>query len=378
VGRDADGRATFVDDALPGELVTVEVIEAHERFARARLVSIEEPSPARVEPVCPFVAAGCGGCDQQHATLELQREMKERVVQDVLERIGHLDPPKPRTVVLPAEGFRTTVRAGVVGGRAGFRSRRSHDVVVAGSCLVAHPLVEELLVDGRFAGCDEVTIRVGLASGERLVICSPRSTGVVVPDDVVVVGSDELRRGRRAAIHEEVSGRSWRISAGSFFQTRPDGAAALVEVVRGIADQHAGVRGVDRFVDLYAGVGLFAGTIAAHDVVAVEASRSSVDDARHNLDDGVEVIRSSVERWHVRAADLVVADPSRDGLAREGAARVVETGAPLVILVSCDAGSLGRDAGALSRAGYRLESVTLVDLFPHTHHVEVVSAFVRD
>ena len=148
--------------------------------------------------------------------------------------------------------------------------------------------------------------------------------------------------------------------------------------MRGIADQHAGVRGVDRFVDLYAGVGLFAGTIAAHDVVAVEASRSSVDDARHNLDDGVEVIRSSVERWHVRAADLVVADPSRDGLARQGAARVVETGAPLVILVSCDAGSLGRDAGALSRAGYRLESVTLVDLFPHTHHVEVVSAFVRD
>jgi 23S rRNA (uracil1939-C5)-methyltransferase len=88
------------------------------------------------------------------------------------------------------------------------------------------------------------------------------------------------------------------------------------------------------------------------------------------------VIRVSVDDWRPHPADVVIADPSREGLGRNGAARVVETGAAVVVLVSCDAGSLGRDAGALREAGYRLESVSLVDLFPHTHHVEVVSAFV--
>jgi 23S rRNA (uracil1939-C5)-methyltransferase len=376
VGRDDDGRVTFVEDALPGEVVTVEVTSPHKRYARARLVSIEERSPARVEPPCPFVAAGCGGCDQQHATLELQREMKELVVRDVLERLGHVEPPSIRTVALPAVGFRTTIRAAVRDGRAGFRAPRSHDVVVPDACLVAHPLADELLVEGRYDGCDEVTIRVGAATGERLVVASPRAGGVVVPDDVVVVGADELRRGRRVAIHEEVAGRSWRISGNSFFQSRPDGAGVLVDVVRELVEQHR-PDGVARLADLYAGVGLFAGSIAADDVVAVEWSKSSVDDARHNLGDSARVIRVSVDDWRPHPVDLVIADPSRAGLGRGGASRVGETGTPLVILVSCDAGSLGRDAALLAGSGHQLVSSTLVDLFPHTHHVEVVSVFVR-
>ena len=128
---------------------------------------------------------------------------------------------------------------------------------------MTHPLVEELLVDGRFEGCDEVTLRAGVATGERIVVASPSWSQVAVPPDVTVIGVDELRRGRRAAIHEEVAGRTWRISARSFFQSRPDGAAALVEVVRETSSARLAPNGVERLVDLYAGVGLFAGTIEA-------------------------------------------------------------------------------------------------------------------
>ena len=376
VGRDDDGRATFVDDALPGELVTVELTESHPRFARGRVVSIEEPSPGRVEPPCPFVSAGCGGCDQQHATLELQRSMKEQVVRDALQRIGHLDPPEIRTVDLPGTGFRTTVRAAVIDGRAGFRQRRSHDVVVTESCLVTHPLVEELLVDARYEGCDEVTLRAGVATGERIVVASPSWSQATVPPDVTVIGVDELRRGRHAAIHEEVAGRTWRISARSFFQSRPDGAQALVDLVRDTVGRHRS-DGVDRLVDLYAGVGLFAGSIDAAEVTAVERSNSSVGDARHNLGDAAARdprpggrLASASGRRGDRGPESRRTRPQRRGA-------VVETGAPLVILVSCDAGSLGRDAGLLCGAGYELASTTMVDLFPHTHHVEVVSVFVR-
>jgi 23S rRNA (uracil1939-C5)-methyltransferase len=84
-----------------------------------------------------------------------------------------------------------------------------------------------------------------------------------------------------------------------------------------------------------------------------------------------------VHRWRVSPADLVVADPSRDGLKSQGVRAVVATGASRVVLVSCDARSLGRDGRRLREAGYQLTSVTPVDLFPHTFHVEAVAVFDR-
>ncbi|MEJ7583977.1 MAG: hypothetical protein WKF43_07790 [Acidimicrobiales bacterium] len=96
---------------------------------------------------------------------------------------------------------------------------------------MAHPLVAELVQDGRFGSAREVTLRAGARTGERLVVAHPSTDGVVVPDDVRVIGTRELKKGRRAWYHEEAAGRRWRISATSFFQVRPDGAEALVDLV---------------------------------------------------------------------------------------------------------------------------------------------------
>ena len=113
-------------------------------------------------------------------------------------------------------------------------------------------------------------------------------------------------------------------------------------------------------------------------VTAVEGSRAAVEDARANLSGfDATVVRADVATWRPRSADLVIADPSRAGLGKEAAAVLVGTGARRIVLVSCDAASLGRDAGLLTGAGYILSSVRPVDLFPHTWHVEVVSVFDR-
>jgi 23S rRNA (uracil1939-C5)-methyltransferase len=174
-----------------------------------------------------------------------------------------------------------------------------------------------------------------------------------------------------------VAGRHWRISAASFFQSQPDGADALAALVALAADE---IGTAATAVDLYSGVGLFAGVLAGRgwSVTAVEGSRDAVADAGVNLrDEKATVVRADVNRWTPTAADLVVADPSRSGLGREGAAVVVATGAGRVVLISCDAAAFGRDAGLLTKAGYTLTSVTPVDLFPHTTHVEVVSVYDR-
>ncbi len=379
VGRDAGGRAVFVAGALPGERVQVEVVEEHPRYARARLVAVVEPSPDRRPPPCPHVAEGCGGCDWQHVAEPAQRALRRDVVTDALTRLGRIpDPVVVAGPALPAVAARTTVRAVVVDGRAGFRRRHSHDPVVVSSCLVTHPAAEALLVEGCFDGAEEVTVRVGARTGERMVVAAPTAAGVAVPDGVVVVGADELAAGRRAWIHEEAGGRRWRVSARSFFQASPEGADALVGAVSAAVGELA--PDADRLVDLCAGVGLFAGTVVPPDVrvIAVESSASAVADARHNLaDHDVRFVRTRLERWRPSRADVVVADPPRAGLGRVGVERVAATGAEAVVLVSCDPGALGRDAGLLTAAGYRLDRAEVLDLFPQTSHLEVVSRFRR-
>jgi 23S rRNA (uracil1939-C5)-methyltransferase len=244
------------------------------------------------------------------------------------------------------------------------------------NCMVAHPMVEELLIGGRFHDASEVVVRVGARTGDRLVIVTPSARRTRLPGtsaDVVLAGS---AKAPDVFFHEEVAGRRFRISGPSFFQSRPDGADVLVELV---AAEVARVVGrPDTLVDLCAGVGLFAATIPAGRVVAVESNRGAAVDAAHNLADmdaQVDIYR--LEQWTPVPADVVVADPPREGLGSVGVGKIVATGANAVVLVSCDSGSLGRDAGLLAAEGYRLDTVTLVDMFPQTHHVEVVSAFTR-
>ena len=384
VARLDDGRVVFVRGGLPGERVAGVVTEERRRFLRATTVEVIEPSADRVAPPCPLVDAGCGGCGWQHVAVDAQRRLKESIVLDALRRQGGVEPPEPRAgPPLPATGWRTTVRAAVdEDGRAAFRGHRSHDTVgLDGGCLVAHPLVDEVLRAGRFpAPVTEVVVRAGAATGERLVLARPAATGCEVPEGTLLVGTDELAAGRRAWIHEVVAGRRWRVSAESFFQGRTDGAEALVTEVRAALD--AALAPGARLVDLYGGVGLFAGALGTGTggrVTMVEANRSALADARVNLADlpDVRILGADVRRWRPSAADVVVADPSRQGLGAGVVERIGATGAARLALVSCDAAALGRDAGLLAAAGWSLGSLGLVDLFPHTPHVEVVTGWTR-
>lgn len=137
--------------------------------------------------------------------------------------------------------------------------------------------------------------------------------------------------------------------------------------------------GEQAMVDLYAGVGLFSGTVGDwfQKVTAVESSASATADAAHNLGSHVAIHRVPVERWVPELADVVIADPPRSGLRSQGVEVIRKTEAPHVLLVSCDAGALGRDAALMTSSGYELDRVDVLDMFPQTSHVEVVSGWVR-
>jgi 23S rRNA (uracil1939-C5)-methyltransferase len=375
VARSEDGRVIFVEGALPGETVVAELLREEKRWSRARVVEVLTASPDRVPVSCTHQVAGCGGCDLLHLAPQRQPDMKAEIVAEQLNRAG-IDVSTIQTRALENDTGRTTVRAAVLDGRAGYREAASHDIVIPATCQAVDPMLEELLVEGRFGDAIQVTIRVGERTGERLVLVDGDPFEVDVPDDVLVVSRAELAEGRRAWFHEEAGGRSWRISARSFFQNRPSGVDALVDEVTGIVND-LGIDGP--LIDAYGGIGIFAGTVGRNRrVTAIERGSDSVADARVNLAEAdVKIVKAAVESWKATRSAIVIADPAREGLRKPGVSALVASQPDLFVLVSCDPASFARDAGLLAGSGFGLERVTVVDMFPGTSHVETIGAFIQ-
>jgi 23S rRNA (uracil1939-C5)-methyltransferase len=359
LARADDGRIVFVNGALPGERVRAEVRKVRKDVAFADIAEALDPSVDRVEPPCAHVAAGCGGCDWQHLAPGAQARAKREIVIDALNRVGGISGIEVApTIELPPIGYRQRVRFVVDHGRPAYRAARTNKPIPVDSCTILHPRLEAAMFKGDWSASREVELAYGSGTGETLRAAPTRHQ----PERV-------------GTYHEVVAGKRFRISARSFFQIRTDGAESLVALVQAALGDH-----IEHLADLYAGVGLFAATIPAAHVVAIEGNPSAVADCRHNLADhpSAKVHRLSVERWRAKQDyDAVVADPSRQGLGIEGVDAVVRTRAPRVALVSCDVAAMARDVRDLVDAGYAIAQVTPVDLFPMTSHIETVTALTR-
>jgi 23S rRNA (uracil1939-C5)-methyltransferase len=184
--------------------------------------------------------------------------------------------------------------------------------------------------------------------------------------------------GRKAFLFEEIANHRFRVSSGSFFQSGPEAAQLLLAAVNRAA---AELKKAGTVVDAYAGVGLFAlaATNPGSRVIAIESSKWSSADCIVNLKDRDAVVeRVRVAQWVTReSVDVVVADPSRSGLERGGAAALAATDAPILLLVSCDPTAMARDTVLLAELGYAHEGTEVLDLFPNTHHIECVTRFAR-
>jgi 23S rRNA (uracil1939-C5)-methyltransferase len=266
------------------------------------------------------------------------------------------------------------VRVGVKDGKAGYRIGKSHEIIKVEECSITHPLVEEILVDGYFGKARKAMIRVSVSTGQRIVVVDKDLPGLKFPSDVRSTTFKELEKGRQLYIREEVNGFAFRVSGGSFFQSRPDAAGVMADIVNEyIKDAPEG-----DLLDAFCGVGLF-GVLCGEGrkVIGVESNDSSVTDAKKNYKKGDIVVRSKFEKWEPSEFTVVVADPARSGLKEAGCEKLVKTNAEIIVLVSCDPAAFARDAGLLTQMGYRLEKSSVVDMFSQTSHIETVSKFIK-
>lgn len=382
-----EGRVVFVSHVLPGEKVRALVYEDKGgSFCRAEPKEILVASPDRVEHVWDQAGVGgAGGAEFGHIKLERQRELKADVLEEALDRMTGI---KLRPIVEAAPGddeanglgYRTRVQLHVNElGDAGPYMERSHDVVLVRDLPLAVEEIRELGLHAKnWSNVKKIEIAVSNTGQTQWRV-------------------DEKIKGDERLI-ERVAGRTYRISGGGFWQVHKKAAEVLTSTVISMIAE-VGIDTKANNLDLYGGVGLFSGALAAKfgntlRITSVEAFRKATDDCALNIVDlpNAKAICKQVDgfladelkrvngqaRESEFATATVVLDPPRSGAGAKVIDQLIKLQPKHLVYVACDPVALARDLKPLLAGGYKLAELRAFDLFPHTHHVEAIASLVRE
>ena len=357
----------MVFGGIPGEEVEVEVVRVRRDTAAAQVVQVLDPSPHRVDTPCPYYGR-CTGCQWQHIDYQHQLELKRSMVAEALGQVGGLeDVIVAPTIPSPQKlGYRNHARFTVArDGTLGFVHRETRRHIGIDSCMLMSPLINRTLdgLQGRCAETTQLSIRGSDGTGSYLVQPSLKS-----PEVAVETGQKHYE--------EVLGGRSFRIAAASFFQVNNLQAERMVEMAR----EELGLSGHGLLVDAYAGVGTFAILLAPYvdRVIAIEDSPSAVWDAEANAAglDNISFIQGRTEEVLAEMEEqptALILDPPRTGCQPEALQAAARLRPHRLLYVSCEPESLARDLEYLRGAGFKVEKVQPIDMFPQTHHVECIA-----
>ncbi|QOR68774.1 23S rRNA (uracil(1939)-C(5))-methyltransferase RlmD [Cytobacillus suaedae] len=421
-----EGFPIFVQNALPEERAKIKIIKVKKGYAFGRLIELQEKSQDRVDAPCPLYKE-CGGCQLQHLSYNGQLKAKQKQVQDVLARIGHLKDIHVHPVLGMEDPWRYRNKAQVpVGERegglvAGFYQQRSHEIINMEACLIQQEKNDQVIQTVK-AICEKygvtayneekykgtirhIMARYGLVTNEIMVVLitktnelpnkekiieeihtnlpnvksivhniNQKRTNVIFGDETNVLWGEEY-------IYDYIGDIKFAISARSFYQVNPEQTKVLYDK----ALEYANLTGEETVIDAYCGIGTISLFLAqkAKKVYGVEIVPEAIEDAKRNaLLNGIENAEFAVgesevviPRWKAEGikADVIVVDPPRKGCDEALLNTIIEMKPKRVVYVSCNPATLARDLKILEDGGFKTVEVQPVDMFPHTTHCEAVA-----
>lgn len=412
-----EGKAIFVDDALPGEQVEIQRVRRQRSYDEARLLKVIKASPDRVTPRCEHFGM-CGGCALQHLSSEKQIELKQKQLLEELSRIGHVE---PKDILPPLQAdawnYRRRARLGVrwvfkkERTLVGFRERNTSFIAELKKCVVLRePLAT--LIEPLGALISGLSVRARLAQIEAAVADNATALVFRVLDEVTQADRDAMLafgQQHRVQIYLQPGGYETiaplSVDAQALFYRLPkfdvtlqfepadfiQVNGSLNELMTARAIELLQVEPTHSVLDLFCGLGNFSLPLArkAQRVLGIEGEAGLVERARANAArNGItnaEFLTANLMAeepdsklwapWARDRYDRVLIDPPRAG-AREVLPAIAKSGAERIVYVSCHPGSLARDAGILVKDyGFRLLSAGIMDMFPQTTHVESMAVF---
>jgi len=364
----AENLTVFVPLSATGDRLRVRINQLKGKTAFAEIVEILEPSPDRTEPRCPYFGR-CGGCDFQQLNYAAQLTAKVGIVRDCLTRIGRIDYEREIPIIGSPRDYEYRSRAqwhlNSRKKKIGYFQRKSHDLIDVEICPILAPELERTLKDLRGTIAWEsfwseiIEIEAATANGEISVY----SSEIIEPTKEIFFTAN---------------GETYRHDATSFFQGNPFLIEALIETALKDASGAAAI-------DLYCGVGLFTLPLARkfETVFGVEGYDKAIDYAEKNTENAglsnVRFFRETVSDWltenaaNLKNPDFLLLDPPRSGTEKETVEAIIKLQPKQISYVSCEPATLARDLKIFCENDYSIESITALDLFPQTHHVEIAA-----
>ena len=424
-----DGYPIFVPYGLPGEKAKIKVTKLNKGYGFGRLMELYEESAERVEPPCPIYKQ-CGGCQLQHLSYEGQLRAKEKMVRELMARIGKLE----EVNVLPVLGMnepwnyrnKAQVPVGEMEGGlvAGFYAKRSHEIINMEECLIQFTENDEMirLVKGI---CEKhgvkaynekqhkgtlrhIMVRTGQVTGELMIVLVTRTPDMpnrrkiveeiveAVPNITsiiqnvntkrtnVILGDQTITLWGADVISDYIGDIKFEISPRSFYQVNPVQTKVLYDKTLEYAD----LSGNETVIDAYCGIGTISLFLAkkAKKVYGVEIVPEAIEDARKNaalneitnVEFEVGEAETVIPNWYKQGiiADTLVVDPPRKGCDENLLKTIAAMKPKKVVYVSCNPATLARDLRYLEDNGYKTVEVQPVDMFPQTMHVESVAKLI--
>ncbi|GAB5411921.1 MAG: 23S rRNA (uracil(1939)-C(5))-methyltransferase RlmD [Chlamydiales bacterium] len=349
-----DGKAIFIDGALPGETVNAKITQSKKRFSKARLTSILTPSPDRVKPICPLFGT-CGGCQIMHLSYPAQLKWKTSRIENALKRIAKIDTPVQPTIASPDQLY---YRHKIQLHNGGFYKRHTHTTIPVSKCYIHNQTGNTQLPQVK--NYREATIRTSSTTNETLLICDGKPN--------------------KTHITEKLSNLTFHIGPHDFFQINPHQASQLYEKALSLAN----LTSKSRILDAYCGVGTLTLLAAqkSQEVIGVESGRTAIQNARKNAQlnnitnatfycDLVENKIASLGTF-----DTIFLNPPRSGTDPQVLQAILQNPPQTLIYISCDPATLARDLTALN-TNFTITHIQPFDLFPQTTHVETLACLKK-
>ncbi|EEX93270.1 23S rRNA m(5)U1939 methyltransferase [Vibrio orientalis CIP 102891 = ATCC 33934] len=399
----------FIEGALPGEQVLAQLTESKSKFARASLIKIQKPSEQRIEPFCPHYHE-CGGCNMQHLAIEPQQEHKQQTLGQLMSKFAGQRIKLEAPVVGDSKGYRRRARVSLKLNKKtrqlefGFRKKQSKDIVTVTHCPVLDRDLDALLAPlhqllSEFSNQESLG-HVELVKGDNTKVIVLRHLKALQESEqqgletlakqhnatlYLMPESDQLNRVVGESANYSEAGVTIPFEPNNFIQVNQKVNQSMVAQALDWLelDEH------DCVLDLFCGLGNFSLPMAqkVKQVIGVEGVDAMVDKAQDNATvNGISNAafhQANLEQdfsgqlWAQEKFDKILLDP-----ARAGASGIIEhisqLGASRVVYVSCNPATLARDSQSLLNQGYKLQKLGMLDMFPHTSHLESMALFVKD
>lgn len=412
-----NGKTTFIENALPNETVSFVYTKHHSKYDEGRAIEIINSVPERAEPKCQHYGV-CGGCSLQHISSAAQLDIKQKML---LEQLKHFGNVQPETILPPLTGsiwgYRRKARLGVkyVAKKnavlVGFREKNNRFLADLKRCEVLHPSVGNLIGELKLLITDLkayqqiAQIEVAVSDNETALIF--RHMAPLVKEDLEKLINFAkahnlkiyLQPGNPQTVHllwPEQGDEYLHYNLSEYDLTFAFQPTGFTQVNTEINQQMVKrtlelmeLKNTDRVLDLFCGIGNFTLPIARScaEVIGVEGDADLVKqaekNAQHNSISNAKFYKAdlmadwNVATWAKNSFNKVLLDPPRTG-ALEVMQHITQFKAERIVYVSCNPATLARDAGVLVQSGYRLAAAGIMDMFPHTHHVEALAVFIKN